>query len=426
MDAREERGREIAKSKKIERTGKRYKVPSQSGSAVYFVDFEAAKCSCPDFELRGARCKHWHAVAFAIVWETQIDSDGNTTETLTVKKRTYAQPDWSAYHRSQVEEKDRVEALLSALCDGIVEPAYVFGRPGHLLRDEVFAVAHKVYTGASARRAQTDLRRCHERGYLSRVPAYNSVIRATENAALTPVLKALINESASVLAEFESHFAADSTGFMTVTYARYYDFKYGKGRRKADHAAKGEVLPPPREQRDSIKLHAMVGAVTNVVTHAEVTQAGDSPTLPALIDGTAPNFTMKEVSADKAYLSKANVEAITAVGARPLIPFKENSSGKGPLLWRKMYAEFMLNRPEFLQRYHGRSNVESTFSMIKRVLGGFVRSKLPVAQENEVYAKVLVHNLRCVVEATFFLGLEPVFKTIDPKVALPASEVGGL
>lgn len=423
MDAREERGRELASTKKIQRSGKRWKVPSQSGNSVYFVDFEEAKCSCPDFELRGARCKHWHAVAFAIVWETQIDEDGTTTETLTVKRRTYAQPDWPAYHRSQVEEKDRVEALLAALCDGIVEPAYVFGRPGHLLRDEAFSVAHKVYTGASARRAQTDLRRCHERGYLSRVPSYNAVIRATESAALTAVLKAMINESASVLAEFESHFSPDSTGFMTVTYARYYDHKYGAGRRKAAHAAKDEVLSAPVQKRDSVKLHAMVGSVTNVVTHAEVTSAGDSPTMEALLTATAANFNIKEVSADKAYLSKRNVESIAAVGARPLIPFKDNSSGKGPLLWRTMYSEFMLNRPEFLQRYHARSNVEAAFSMIKRVLGGAVRSKLPVAQENEVYAKVLVHNLRCVVEATFFLGLEPVFKAIAPKVAMPAPEV---
>lgn len=168
--------------------------------------------------------------------------------------------------------------------------------------------------------------------------------------------------------------------------------------------------------RDSVKLHAMVGARTNVVTHAEVTSAGDAPMMRALLDGTVPNFDVKEVSADKGYLSKANVEAIAAVGARPLIPFKENSSGKGPLLWRKMYSEFMLNRPEFLQRYHARSNVEATFSMIKRVLGGAVRSKLPVAQENEVYAKVLVHNLRCVVEATFFFGLEPAFKPIAAEV----------
>lgn len=220
MDVREERGRELARTKKIERSGKRWKVPSQTGKACYFVDLAESKCSCPDFELRGVKCKHVHAVEFTIVWEQQIEADGSTTEMLTVQKRTYAQPDWSAYHRSQVEEKDRVEALLSALCDGIVEPEYVFGRPGHLLRDEVFAVAHKVYTLASARRAQTDLRRCHERGYLSRVPSYNAVIRATENPALTPVLKAMINESASVLSEFESHFSPDSTGFMTVTYAR--------------------------------------------------------------------------------------------------------------------------------------------------------------------------------------------------------------
>lgn len=56
-----------------------------------------------------------------------------------------------------------------------------------------------------------------------------------------------------------------------------------------------------------------------------------------------------------------------------------------------------------------RSNAESTFSAIKRVFGDSVRSRTHVAQVNEVLLKVLAHNIRCLIHATFELGINPSF-----------------
>jgi hypothetical protein len=41
--------------------------------------------------------------------------------------------------------------------------------------------------------------------------------------------------------------------------------------------------------------------------------------------------------------------------------------------------------------------------------GAAVRSRLPVAQVNEVLAKCIAHNLCCVVKAIFTAGLVPTF-----------------
>jgi hypothetical protein len=60
-------------------------------------------------------------------------------------------------------------------------------------------------------------------------------------------------------------------------------------------------------------------------------------------------------------------------------------------------------------KYHARSNVESTFSMIKRKFGDSVRSKGDTAQKNEVLCKVLAHNVCCVIAAWYELGIEPDF-----------------
>jgi transposase len=44
----------------------------------------------------------------------------------------------------------------------------------------------------------------------------------------------------------------------------------------------------------------------------------------------------------------------------------------------------MSNQDQFMEQYHKRSNVESTFSMIKANFGERLRSKTKTAQINEV------------------------------------------
>jgi transposase len=74
-----------------------------------------------------------------------------------------------------------------------------------------------------------------------------------------------------------------------------------------------------------------------------------------------------------------------------------------------MWGLFMYKQADFLAHYHARSNVESTFSAVKRKFGGAIRSKSPVAQTNEVLCKALCFNLSMLVHAMHELGVEPAF-----------------
>jgi hypothetical protein len=56
-----------------------------------------------------------------------------------------------------------------------------------------------------------------------------------------------------------------------------------------------------------------------------------------------------------------------------------------------------------------RSNVESVFSMIKAKFRDHVRSKTDTAMRNEVLAKIVAHNLCCLIMSQLELGIEPVF-----------------
>ena len=109
-----------------------------------------------------------------------------------------------------------------------------------------------------------------------------------------------------------------------------------------------------------------------------------------LLETTAANFNVSEVSADLAYSSHASLQAVADLNAMPLIPFKKNAQRGSGGLWAKMFHYFHLNRDEFMARYHQRSNVESTFSMVKAKFGDSCRSKTDTAMKNEVLGKVSV------------------------------------
>ncbi len=106
----------------------------------------------------------------------------------------------------------------------------------------------------------------------------------------------------------------------------------------------------------------------------------------------------------------------------PFVPFKSNAKAvhrtKDPL-WTRLYHFYSLNTEWFETHYHKRSNVESTFSMIKRKFEPNLRSKTKPAQVNEALCKVLCHNLCVIIHSMYELGIEPDFwqKNDTPKEA---------
>ena len=418
MSLREAKGREIADRAKIVRNGNMWLVPSQSGKGPYKVDAEAGRCSCPDFEFTKSKCKHQYAVELTIRRElkTTVTTDKRgtvkttVTETVEVKRKTYAQPSWPAYHRAQVMEKSQFLYLLHKLCQGVGSPAqHGAGRRRLPLEDMVFAMAYKVYSTVSGRRFMSDLRDAHARGYIANLPCYNSIFNYFESEMLTPYLQMLIEESSLPLSAIEEDFAVDASGLSTGARLKWFDNKWEKVR--LEYCGKDGLI----NHRQWVKVHLMCGVKTNVVTAVEITDAysADSPHLKPLLEATAQNFDVREVSADKGYLSLSNLQAITRNVSRPFIPFvatsKPNHRHDKTGLWRQMYHYFSFKQEDFMKHYHKRSNVESTFHMIKAKFGDGVRSKTKTAQINEALCKVLCHNICCLISAMYELNLKPKF-----------------
>ncbi len=399
MTPREERGLVIAATQKLTQKGKVWVVPSQNGRGKYTVcpDPDNPFCSCPDHEETGQPCKHIFAVMFTAKREQGINGTVTETRTITLtEKRTTYQQDWPVYNLAQTEEKRRFLALLHDLCKGLPNPPQSkAGRRRTAMADMVFTVVHKVYSGFSGRRFGTDLDESFEKGYLTRKLNGMMSWSFLESPLLTPVLKELVAVSSCPLRSVESDFAVDSSGFSTSRFVRWHDEKYGC----------------QRSGRDWVKVHLVCGVRTHIVSAVEILDrdAADSPQLPALVEKTAESFKIGEVSADKAYLSAENIEAVFQFSGTPFIPFKSNSTGGAGGLFEKMFHFYSMNRDQYMAKYHKRSNVESVFSMVKAKFGDSVRSKSDVAMRNEVYCKVIAHNLCCLIMSQFELGIDPVF-----------------
>lgn len=404
INPREQKAREIADKFRIIEDAGKWIVPSQSSSKKYSVRIvgKTADCNCPDYEQRRLFCKHILAVQYII--ERKQNPDGTITETVTVsQRRTYKQT-WPAYNAAQVNEQDMFQGLLRDLCAGIKTPMQIGKGQRRLpLSDAIFAAAFKVYSTVSGRRFMSDLRESQERGFIAKTPHFNSIFNYLENPELTPILKDMIETSAKPLEAVEHDFAVDSTGFSTGRFERWYDHKYGR----------------ESFRHDWLKVHICCGVKTNIVTAVKILakNAADGPQLPGLLADTQKNFAVTELSADKGYLSYDNAHVTANAGVTPFIAFKKNSSAGDfrkegvakTKAWTDMYYYFMFKRDEFLAHYHKRSNVESTFSMIKRKFGDSLRSKSDTAMVNEALCKILCHNIVVLIHEMFELGIEPNF-----------------
>jgi transposase len=261
------------------------------------------------------------------------------------------------------------------------------------MRDALFVCLFKVYSTFSARRFASDLREAVRRGHVSREVSCDVVWKYLQKDEVTPILEDLIVRSSLPLRAVELDFAIDSSGFSSSKFEKWLDEKWGVQRSKAEW----------------VKVHLCCGTKTNVVTSVVIgdKNLADCPQFPALTNQTAANFTVREMSADKAYLSADNLELVERHGGTAFVPFKSNSTLGNTPLWDKMFHYFHLRRDEFLDHYHKRSNVEATFSAIKRKFGDSVRSRLDTAMKNEALAKVVCHNVCCLIQEWYELGIDP-------------------
>lgn len=313
--------------------------------------------------------------------------------------------DWIALTKSQSCEKKQFMEILEELLlrFKVVSDPHKKGRKYSDFKDMAFCLSLKTYTRLSSRRLHSDLEQAKLNDFIAKVPHFTTLMNYLEKEELTELLQGLIRLSALAVKPIESQFAADSSGFSTSQFGRWFDYKYNE----------------EKTYRNWVKAHVMVGTLTNMVTSVELTKAhgADCPRLVPLVEKTCKDFNVQEVSADKAYLSRKNLEVICANGAVPFIPFKKGTREKrrGSQVWQRCFLFFKNQPQEYLKHYHRRSNVETTFSMIKQKFGKDVVSRSFQSQTNEVLLKILCHNICCLIREYYENRIESYYSTEQPE-----------
>ena len=245
-----------------------------------------------------------------------------------------------------------------------------------------------------------------------KAPSFASMFRYLDKPELSPLLKALIERSAQPLSAIETDMAVDSSGFSSSVYDRWFDHKWGRERKAAKW----------------VKAHIICGVKTNVVVSAEVKMgnSADSPQLPGLANTAALSFDVQEVSADKAYSGHRNLNAIAAAGAKPLIPFKDNTVPRRCEPGRTDTPDGqyrMVKGISFLRLQPG--GVQSALSQaLKRgddLLDDQDEIRRVRSVQDEVLAKILCHNICVLIQSFYELGITPSFldfETEQPPVSI--------
>jgi transposase len=402
LTLREQRGKAIAtQGDQIKKVNDHsFKVKSQSGSGFYEVKAtpNGMTCDCPDFVYRGGKCKHIAATRYYLEIEKDTPQ-GTVTEKVHL---TYTQA-WNAYNEAQKAEINLFDELLKDLVKAVPEPEQTTGRPRLSIHETLFCAIQKVYSQLSSRRAHGLFQNATEKGQIDHTPDFNVPSKLFKNPEMTPILHELVTLSALPVAGLENDFSVDSTGFRTTCFSAYNGMKHGQ-----------------KKEHQWLKAHLCAGAKTNIVAAVAITggNGGDSPQFGPLIKKTAEGFTINEVSADMAYSSRNNMNIAASVGATPFIPYKKNAIPRagGSALWKKMFHYFQLNRDDFMEHYHKRSNIEATNAAIKRKFGETLKSKNPTAQVNELLAKIIAYNLTVVIHEMYENGIRPEFLQLKSDV----------
>lgn len=396
--------------------------PSQSDPTIWYriaIDDDGSHCNCQDHETRAVPCKHIYGLQFHLMKLEQAKScPASITSQPTITKFDIqpepslyipsnahvelpsapgSQTHWQTYNKFQRNEKGLFKLLLASLCSGIPEPpAQTTGRPSIPIADLAFGIVDRAYAKLSARRFNYDIRQSAADDIISKPFSYNKLLDFLYSEDTTTLLRALIVESSMPMKDIERTFAPDSSGFATKSYIRWFDEKWGKEQTIAAW----------------VKTHIITGVWSHIVTAANASreQNGDITEFPALLDTTMCTFTVDDVVADGGYMSEDNLERLESLGIESYIPFARNAKfHKDNSVWDRHLAFFLLHSDQFYDHYHRRSQVETTFSMIKAKFDAYVLGRTPTSQVNCVLAKIVAHNLCVIARAIYESGLAPTF-----------------
>jgi len=272
------------------------------------------------------------------------------------------------------------------------------GRPPKNLYDVLVCLTIRKYFNFSLRRGMGLLRLFRALGVIdASIPCFKTLDNYQRDRRIEPYLDELMKLVTDPLRLVEHFFSTDTTGTATTCYSSWFDIRTRREGRKRQH----------------LMAHVTVGAKLKaaVALDARTDRGGHSEVLRKHVAEVAKSFEVKEWSADRAYLSRENCNAVAAFGAEPWFKLKSNTTARsrGSPAWRHMVLEFRRNPEAAERKYHRRSAVESAISAKKRKFGSFVRAREDSSKENEETLGWIGYNFSVLCRGVYEFRLRPQF-----------------
>ena len=291
-----------------------------------------------------------------------------------------------------------------------VKPRRV-GRPEYSMKDYLFCCIDRIHRGLTSRAYVSEAEKiAFDKHYITHCPSDTRCLEILANEKLTPILQALLQISASPMANYETTVAIDSSGFRTTSYGQWFREKWGK-EKKTEYKGKKNIWK---------KAHISIGVKTGVIIAMTVTESEGADThdvtqFKSLLIDSTKYFDVKECLADKGYISRYNFDLAQEYGIALYIPFRVNCTPeeKGSSAWRKAFFFAKEHPDEFYEHYKYRNNVESTFGAIKEKLGETILSVSRTAQINELYCKAISYNIWTLEKFDTLMGKDNAYANWD-------------
>jgi len=272
------------------------------------------------------------------------------------------------------------------------------GRPPLSLHDVIECLLVKEYFKLSLRRFIGFLKLMKQSGNLdAKIPCFKSLDNYQNNGEIQFYIKRLIELTSNVFSTIEHEMATDATGISTTCFSSWYSIRVCKKSRRRDH----------------IMVHISIGTKSNIVVALDVRnkRGGDNVIFRSHIKDVSGRFDVDDWSGDSMYLSRENCDAVDNIGVKPWFRPKSNTTPKarGSTAWKRMINEFKDHPVEAMDKYHRRSNVESTNSAKKRKISNFVRGRNHISRKNEESLSWVDYNLSLMPRAIYEFELEPNF-----------------
>lgn len=336
---------------------------------------------------------------------------------------------WTAINQARDAEPAMMPVLMAKLAATAPNrQVAALGRPPVPLRDLLFTSLLYVYTKRSMAQACGLLRCPGYREHVREPMSYGAISPFLSHPDTKEILERLLAISAAPAKMYVKSGGPDGTGFQQFNFYSYAD------NRIQEKLANGEKLDEKKDGKPRRRHHVTaIAFVMNeiIVAPAVVVKAkpaklraegksaklretekpGENPWFIPLCERTHMVFPgLERVQADKGFVKATNYLWGKTRGIETHIPRKAGTGdgvhkGLAEKAMREAYHSYELDPEGHQRKYHQRETQESAMNAVKTVLGGGVRCRHHVGQENEIRLKWILHNLRTLIYEQFHRGL---------------------